>query len=110
MIHETTRSGTKQKVAGGWRGFMLFRVTSWMNTFAGRLALPLFTLASVLALVSLPASGQCALCKAAAESLDGAAARNLNLAVLLLLTPPVTVFCAIFYVAYKKRNSPGEEP
>ncbi|CAN5297751.1 hypothetical protein BH18ACI2_BH18ACI2_27480 [soil metagenome] len=52
---------------------------------------------------------QCALCRAAATSLNEAGAKNLNLAVLLLLTPPVSIFCAFFYVAYKRRNAPGED-
>ncbi|MBA3320142.1 MAG: hypothetical protein H0T45_01670, partial [Pyrinomonadaceae bacterium] len=45
-----------------------------------------------------------------ASGLDSAAARNLNLAVLLLITPPVTIFCAFFYVAYKHRHPPEDEP
>lgn len=71
---------------------------------------------AVLALAALfffaapPATlAQCALCKAAATGLNEAGAKNLNLAVLLLLTPPVSIFCAFFYVAYKRRNAPGED-
>ncbi len=49
---------------------------------------------------------QCAMCKASAANLDSVSARTLNLATLILLCPPVAIFCAIFVVAYKHRN-PG---
>ena len=76
-----------------------------------RSAVVLILIAAIL-LISDPlsAAAQCALCKSAASGLDSAAARNLNLAVLLLLTPPVTIFCAFFYVAYKHRHPPEDEP
>jgi hypothetical protein len=31
-------------------------------------------------------------------------ARNLNLGVLVLLAPPVSIFCAIFVIAYRHRK------
>ena len=33
----------------------------------------------------------------------------MNLAILVLLVPPVTIFCSIFAVAYRKRKGDGEE-
>ena len=30
--------------------------------------------------------------------------RNLNLAVLVLLAPPVSIFCTIFFIAYRHRK------
>lgn len=52
---------------------------------------------------------QCAMCKSGAENLDPASIRNLNLATLLLLFPPVAIFCGFIYAAYKRRNPPGDE-
>lgn len=37
-----------------------------------------------------------------------AAANGMNLAVLVLLIPPVGLFCAFFIVAYRYRKAPGE--
>lgn len=54
------------------------------------------------------ALAQCAMCKASAANLDRVSARNLNISTLILLCPPVAIFCAIFVIAYKHRNSPGD--
>ncbi len=62
--------------------------------------------ATLLALWYSPALAQCAMCRAAAAG--GALGRNLNAAILVLLVPPVTIFCAIFFVAYRSRMAPGE--
>ena len=70
----------------------------------------LFTLAACAALGGeASALAQCAMCKASAAGLDEAGTRNLNAAVLVLLCPPVAIFCAIAVVAYKHRKSPGDE-
>ena len=55
-------------------------------------------------------SAQCALCKTALSNSDGAAAtaRTLNFAILVLLIPPATIFCSVFAIAFRHRNS-GEE-
>lgn len=55
------------------------------------------------------ALAQCAMCKASAANLDSISARQLNISTLILLCPPVAIFCAIFVVAYKHRNPPDEE-
>lgn len=44
---------------------------------------------------------QCALCRA---SVTQAFAKNLNLAILVLFVPPVTMFLAIFFVAFRNRK------
>lgn len=54
------------------------------------------------------ASAQCAMCKASAANLDSVSARTLNISTLILLCPPVAIFCAIFVIAYKHRNSPDD--
>jgi hypothetical protein len=48
------------------------------------------------------AAAQCAMCRASAG--NGAFARNLNLAVVVLLAPPVSIFCAIFFIAFRNRK------
>jgi hypothetical protein len=47
------------------------------------------------------ALAQCAMCRA---SVTQAFARNLNLAILVLFIPPVTMFVAIFFVAFRNRK------
>lgn len=64
--------------------------------------------AAVIFIYCPTAVAQCPLCRAAAEGLNDGGAKSLNLAILMLLTPPVAIFCAFFYVAYKHRNAPGE--
>lgn len=54
------------------------------------------------------ALAQCAMCKASAANLDSVSARQLNISTLILLCPPVAIFCAIFIVAYKHRNPRDE--
>jgi hypothetical protein len=56
-----------------------------------------------------PAFAQCAMCKAAIEnSTDAAAAsKGLNLAALVLLIPPVSIFAGLFGVFYRYRNVQG---
>lgn len=56
-----------------------------------------------------PAFAQCAMCKAAIEnSADAAAAsKGLNLAALVLLIPPVSIFAGLFGVFYRYRNVQG---
>lgn len=57
-----------------------------------------------------PALAQCPMCRQAVEgSAEGAAiARTLNLAVLVLLLPPVTLFVGIFVLFYRYRNVQGQ--
>jgi hypothetical protein len=53
---------------------------------------------------------QCAMCRQAVESSSDpeAVSRSLNLAILVLLIPPVAIFAGIFGVIYKNRNSQDE--
>jgi hypothetical protein len=74
----------------------------------------LLILTTVLAVLCVPlaatAWAQCAMCRAAvAGGSNGAAfAKSFNTAILVLLAPPVTIFCSIFVVAYKHRKSRQE--
>jgi hypothetical protein len=67
--------------------------------------------AAVLVLIAGadPAAAQCAMCKAVIEnSVDAAeAASGLNLAAIVLLVPPVTLFSGIFYAIYRFRDVQG---
>ena len=56
------------------------------------------------------ALAQCALCRTALKDSAEATARTLNLGILVLLIPPVAIFCAIFAVAYKRgKGDEGRE-
>jgi hypothetical protein len=79
----------------------------------GSLKFVLIALA-VLAALCVPwgssVMAQCAMCRAGiAGGSNGAAfTKSFNTAVLVLLAPPVTIFCSIFVVAYKHRKSRQE--
>lgn len=60
---------------------------------------------AVLCIVSSEsAMAQCAMCRASIGS-NSAFARNLNIGVLVLLVPPVSIFCTIFVLAFRHRKS-----
>jgi len=64
-------------------------------------------LAALSALSPAGALAQCPMCRTALEHGGAAAARTLNFGIVVLLVPPVAIFCSIFAVAYKKVK--GEE-
>jgi hypothetical protein len=76
---------------------------------ASRTLLIVAVVVGVLALAVNPAFAQCAMCKAAIESSSDAAAasKGLNLAALVLLIPPVSLFAGLFGVFYRYRNTQG---
>ncbi|HEX8351617.1 MAG TPA: hypothetical protein VF611_01740 [Pyrinomonadaceae bacterium] len=51
-----------------------------------------------------PAEAQCPLCRTAVQQAGDKTARTMNLAILVLLVPPVSIFCTIFVVAYRRRK------
>ena len=53
------------------------------------------------------AVAQCALCRSAVEQGGGDAAKSMNLGILVLLVPPVAIFCTIFAVAVKHGKDDG---
>lgn len=63
--------------------------------------------AAAFILRATSALAQCALCRTSVENSEGAssAATAFNFAVLLLLTPPVVIFCVVFFLAYKHRDA-----
>jgi len=71
-----------------------------------RLLTVLFGATALVALAASPAAAQCAMCKAVIENSSDAAsaAKGMNLAALVLLVPPVTLFSGLFVAIYKLRN------
>ena len=62
-------------------------------------------LAALLAMAWEPAAfAQCAMCRASLAGSNASFIRNLNIGVLVLLVPPVTIFCSIF-VVLKRRGT-----
>jgi hypothetical protein len=56
-------------------------------------------LLAVILMLEATGSAQCSMCRASlAGSNNAFFIRNFNIAVLVLLTPPVTIFCSIFIV------------
>lgn len=68
--------------------------------------------AALLAASCRSALAQCAMCKAAAASSAESASMSsgMNLAVLVLLIPPLLMFCAFFVLAYRFRKAPEDAP
>jgi uncharacterized membrane protein len=63
----------------------------------------------VLALFTMPAFAQCSMCRVTLEGGSSAAmARSLNLGIIVLLIPPVAIFCAVFITAYRRAKEPHE--
>ena len=62
--------------------------------------------AAVVFVFAVTADAQCSMCRAALNASNNARfIRNLNLAVLVLLVPPVTIFCSIFLVLRRYRGN-----
>jgi len=53
------------------------------------------------------ALAQCPLCRSALTNAGDQTARTMNFAIVVLLIPPVSIFCTIFAVVYKKAK--GDE-
>jgi hypothetical protein len=49
------------------------------------------------------AAAQCAMCRASVAGTQ-AFAKNMNVAVIVLLAPPVSIFSAIIFIAYRNRK------
>ena len=83
-----------------------------MSRTAGSITL---IFAAALALAALAAAwpetalAQCPLCRTAVQQGGDQTARTLNLAIVVLLIPPVSIFCAIFAVVYQKAKGDEEQ-
>jgi len=61
--------------------------------------------AAVVLLANTYADAQCSMCRASLTSVTNSRfIRNFNIGVLVLLIPPVSIFCSIFIVLRKYRN------
>lgn len=78
-----------------------------MSKRAVKIVLVLLIAFSAVAVYCPSVLAQCAMCKAglAGSNRAGAIAETLNLAILVLLIPPVAIFCAIFLLAIKYRKA-----
>ena len=71
--------------------------------------------AAALALAALAAAwpgaalAQCPLCRSALTNAGDQTARTMNFAIVVLLIPPVSIFCAIFAVVYRKARGDDED-
>jgi hypothetical protein len=77
-----------------------------MNVRWQRLILVLAAIFATL-VVCAPVEAQCSMCRTALSNSNSAFVRNFNIGVLVLLIPPVTIFCGIF-VALRRYRGPKE--
>ena len=69
-----------------------------------QIALIVALAAAAVLLLAVSADAQCSMCRAALNGSNNARfIRYLNLGVLVLLIPPVTIFCSIFVLLRKYR-------
>jgi len=69
-----------------------------------RSMLAALAVSALLAVSSRSAVAQCVMCRASIGQ-NSLFARNLNIGVLVLLVPPVAMFCTIFVLAFRHRKS-----
>jgi heme/copper-type cytochrome/quinol oxidase subunit 2 len=68
-----------------------------------------FALAALAAAWPETALAQCPLCRSALHDAGDQTARTMNAAIIVLLIPPVSIFCTIFAVVYKKAKNGDED-
>ena len=68
------------------------------------LGLLIFALGLVFDLGATTSLAQCVMCRASLGN-NSSFIRNFNIGVLVLLVPPVSIFCTIFIVAMRQRRS-----
>jgi len=76
-----------------------------MNSSWRRILVLVVFAAAVVLLANTYADAQCSMCRASLTSVTNSRfIRNFNIGVLVLLIPPVSIFCSIFIVLRKYRN------
>ncbi|HEU4836528.1 MAG TPA: hypothetical protein VFS90_19005 [Pyrinomonadaceae bacterium] len=76
-----------------------------MNWSWRRVLVLLVFAAAVVLLANTYAEAQCSMCRASLTSVTNSRfIRNFNIGVLVLLVPPVSIFCSIFIALRKYRN------
>jgi hypothetical protein len=69
----------------------------------------LAALAAVFLFLPADALAQCPLCRAGLMNAGDKTANTMNLAIVVLLIPPVSIFCTIFAVAFKRLKSEDDD-
>jgi len=76
-----------------------------MNSSWRRFFILIVFAAAILLLTNTYAEAQCSMCRAALTSATNSRfIRNFNIGILVLLVPPVSIFCSIFIVLRKYRS------
>jgi len=75
-----------------------------MNSSWRRVLILVVFVAAVVLLANTYADAQCSMCRASLTSVNSRFMRNFNIGVLVLLIPPVSIFCSLFIVLRKYRN------
>ncbi|HYV83914.1 MAG TPA: hypothetical protein VE931_10385 [Pyrinomonadaceae bacterium] len=76
-----------------------------MNSSWRRVLVLVVLAVAVLLLANTYADAQCSMCRASLTSVTNSRfIRNFNIGVLVLLIPPVSIFCSIFIVLRKYRS------
>jgi hypothetical protein len=76
-----------------------------MKYFNWRTVGLLLLASGILLSSSIPVDAQCSMCRAAVSGANNSKfIQNLNIGVLVLLVPPVTIFCSIFIVLRRNRG------
>jgi len=80
-----------------------------MKYLSWRMLLFVVVAMGIMVLSSIPVDAQCSMCRAALTSANnGKFLRNFNIGVLVLLVPPVSIFCSIFIVLRRQRGNGTE--
>ena len=73
--------------------------------FDRRAVLLILAVIAVVLIMSFDANAQCSMCKAVVSGSNNTKfIRNLNIGVLVLLLPPVSIFCSIFIILRRHRG------
>jgi len=79
-----------------------------MNLRNWRSVVMVVVVGAALLFLAAPADAQCAMCRAVLTGSNNRHfMRNLDIGVLVLLIPPVSIFCSIFIVLRKYRGTDG---
>jgi hypothetical protein len=76
----------------------------------GRVVLLVIVVGLIFVFCTAPAAAQCAMCRASlAGSNNAAFIRSFNLGVLVLLVPPVAMFCSFFVILRRHKVRDDDE-
>jgi hypothetical protein len=78
------------------------------RTIGSRTLLFIALTIGVVLLLNSPTEAQCSMCKAVLSNTNARFIRNFNIGVLVLLLPPVSIFCSIFVVLKRYRTENPE--